>query len=130
MAGRYGNDRLNTWLLVSSLVLMLAGRFSGLVWLSFIGYLPLALFVFRFFSRNVTKRYDENYRLKKLCSYPEKFFKRLFGKIKKAGKYISESKTHRHWKCPGCRQKIKVPKGRGTIEITCPKCGEVFRKKS
>ena len=129
MQGRYGNDRLNIWLTILALALMLAGRFSGLIWLSLIGYLPFALFVFRFLSRNVTKRYDENYKLKKLCAPAEKFFKGLFSKRPKIKKNTRD-KAFRHYKCPQCGQKLRVPKGRGLIEITCPKCGTAFKKKA
>ena len=39
-------------------------------------------------------------------------------------------KVYRYFKCPHCRQSIRVPRGRGRISITCPKCGTSFIKKS
>ena len=36
----------------------------------------------------------------------------------------------RHFRCPKCHQKVRVPRGKGKIQITCPKCGEKFIKKT
>mgnify|MGYP001122250664 CR=1 FL=1 len=33
-------------------------------------------------------------------------------------------------KCPGCGQKIRVPRGRGKIAIRCPKCNREFIRRS
>lgn len=77
----------------------------------------------RIFSRNISKRYDEN--------------QRYLAKTQKIRTWINKQKSLRQqrkiyhiYTCPGCKQKIRVPKGKGKIEIRCPKCGTTFVKKS
>ena len=41
-----------------------------------------------------------------------------------------QKKIYRFYKCPQCRQRVRVPKGKGRICITCPKCRAEFIKKS
>ncbi len=115
MKGRYGSDKLNTAILVVGLVTSLLQLFMptyGLKWACMlISYGFLFWAMFRMFSRNVYKRYEENRK-----------YLRFLDKLK--------DKEHRYFDCPRCRQSVRVPKGKGKIAITCPKCKEKFIKKT
>ena len=115
MAGRYGNDKLNNAILGVGVVLCLVSLFirNSLVKmiLTTLAFVLLFWANFRTFSRNTYKRYQENRR-----------YLRLRDQIK--------DKEHRYYACPRCRQTIRVPKGKGKIAITCPKCEEKFIKKT
>ena len=114
MAGRYGHDRLNLTMLVVGCVLCFAQMFvpSGVgVVLTILSEALLILSLFRCFSRNTYKRYNENRR-----------FPLLIDRIK--------DRAHRYYACPKCRQTVRVPRGKGKIAITCPKCREKFIKKT
>ncbi|MCD7981014.1 MAG: zinc-ribbon domain-containing protein [Clostridiales bacterium] len=39
-----------------------------------------------------------------------------------------QRKIYKFYMCPHCSQKVRVPKGKGRIEITCPKCRTTFIK--
>lgn len=122
MWGRYGNDQLNRFLMVIMLVfLVLHLIFRGPFYL-----LALALLIysyFRMFSRNIAKRSAENqWYLKKTM--------KLRGQLQKKKREWSQLKQYHIYRCPNCRQKIRVPRGRGKIVVTCRKCGTEFVKKS
>ena len=114
MDGRYGHDRLNMTMLVVGCVLCFVQIFvpSGVgVILTILSEALLILSLLRCFSRNTYKRYNENRK-----------FLLLIDRIK--------DRTHRYFACPKCRQTVRVPKGKGKIAITCPKCREKFIKKT
>ena len=115
MSGRYGTDKLNMVLLTGGLIFSLAGLFVRLpvLNLSFmlLSYGLLGYSLFRTFSRNTYKRYQENRRFLLLT---QKWTDR----------------QHRYYNCPRCRQQVRVPRGKGKISITCPKCKEKFVKKT
>lgn len=122
MWGRYGNDQLNRFLMVVMLVfLALHLIFRGPFYL-----LALALLIysyFRMFSRNIAKRSAENqWYLKKTM--------KLRGQLQKKKRELSQLKQYHIYRCPNCKQKIRVPRGRGRIAVTCRKCGTEFVKKS
>ena len=115
MAGRYGTDKLGFTLLVTSLVLNLISTFLGAsIWhlvFSFLSYTLMFWALFRMFSRNTYARYEENRK-----------FLRFFDQLK--------DRQHRYFECPKCRQSVRVPRGKGKIAITCPRCREKFIKKT
>ena len=109
--GRYGVDQLSTVLLVLGIVLCIVGMMTRVTWLTYVSYIPLILAIYRTYSRNLQARRRENQRLLSLV-------KQL------------RDRDNRYFSCPKCRQKVRVPKGKGTIKIRCPKCGEQFVKKT
>lgn len=115
MMGRYGNDKLNMYILgvgvVASLLSVLIPGTAVKLLLTTVSYVFLILSLIRCFSRNTYKRYEEN----------RKFLKYL-NRIK--------DRQHRYFSCPKCRQTVRVPRGKGKISIICPKCREKFIKKT
>ena len=115
MYGRYGMDTLNRILAAVVFIILIVTLFlSGYprLILSGIGFLLLAYIYFRMFSRNIYKRSKENEKVVQFIN-----------RIKNIPKY-------RYFKCPKCKVKIGVPRHKGKIEITCPKCRERFIKKT
>ena len=119
MTGRYGADELGRTLNIVVLVSLVVSMFSGLLpVLSVFYWFGIALMIyncFRMFSKNVSKRYEENQR------YLSRRYKAVV-KRDQWKKRFAQRDTYRFFKCPGCRQRVRVPKGRGKICITCPKC--------
>lgn len=115
MVGRYGTDKLNTAILTVGVILALVGMFlpfpSVKLGCTAVSYSLMIWAIFRCLSRNTYKRYREN------CRYM-----RLLERMR--------DREHRYFECPRCRQPVRVPRGKGKISITCPKCAEKFIKKT
>ncbi len=123
MMGRYGGDQLSMVLLVFSLLLTFIAQLSRLPILAYISYIPLCISIFRILSRNVEKRRMENYKFAMVISP-------AYSRFTKIQKRVKDSKTHRYFRCPNCKASLRVPKDKGKIVITCPKCNTEFRKKT
>jgi DNA-directed RNA polymerase subunit RPC12/RpoP len=127
MMGRYGVDELsrtlNVAIIVCFVISLIGGRIAFLGIFYWLGLILMIYNIFRMFSRNTSKRYSENQRF---CSARYRFNIR-FGQWKK---HMSERRIYRFYKCPACSQKVRVPKGRGKIRITCPRCRQEFVKRS
>lgn len=125
--GRYGSDRFNQFLMLFAMVFLVISFFGG----EFFYILATALLIyayFRMFSRNVSRRSLENqWFLKQEMRVRGFFTKNFFGKKKKEWE---QRKIYHIYKCPNCRQKIRVPRGKGRIAIQCRKCGNEFIRKS
>ena len=111
MAGRYGTDRLNMTILSAGLVACLISPFfknAGINLLfTAISYGLMIWAIYRSLSRNTYARYQENRK-----------FLQFFDRLK--------DRQHRYYDCPKCRQVVRVPRGKGKIAITCPKCRDKF----
>jgi len=123
MIGRYGPDQLYMACLIAAVILALLAAIFGWWVLRVLSYLFLIYALFRMLSRNVYKRRKENDRFLRYW-WPVRT--KITGFIRR----IKSSKTHAFFKCPACKNRLRVPKGKGKIQITCPKCGERFVKKT
>lgn len=121
MMGRYGSDKLNIVLLVSSIILTLISKFPRLGIITYISYIPLILCIFRMFSRNINKRIQENNKFLIYYKPIEKWTINKFNMIKGL-------KTYKYFKCPNCKQTVRVPRGKGRVNVICPKCSTKFIK--
>ena len=114
MMGRYGTDKLNIAILTVGVAVCILGMFMpallGLIFTA-LSYGLMFLAIYRCFSRNTYQRYRENSRYLR-------FLERL------------KDRQHCYFTCPRCRQTVRVPRGKGKIAITCPKCKEKFIKKT
>lgn len=115
MAGRYGTDRLNMVILGAGLIASLLSVWCQSAKLNMVffvlSYGLMIWAIFRCLSRNTYKRYQENRK-----------FLQFFGRLK--------DRQHRYYDCPKCRQLVRVPRGKGKIAITCPRCKEKFVRKT
>lgn len=123
MYGRYGNDSINKTLFVLALAMIVLNWIFHLKFLYWVGFACLVLYYLRFFSRDTYRRAQENEQFLRLVAP-------LRGKAQSAKRVVENSGTYKHFKCPSCHQKLRVPKGRGKVEITCPKCSHSFVKRT
>ncbi len=123
MQGRYGVDQLSRFLMWVALVLIILDMFGRTGVLSFLGMAVIAYAYFRMFSRNYEKRQAENGWYLKHTYKLRMFF------IKQRD-YARIRRNYHIYTCSNCRQKIRIPKGKGKILVTCPKCGHQFQKRS
>lgn len=125
MQGRCGYDALNIFLILLGcalsilLTLFIPSRFYYFRSLGTVLYLVALI---RALSRNLPKRQKEN---AKFLEVSEPWRKHLY---KKFNQY--QDKTHRYFNCPQCHRTLRVPKGKGKINITCPHCNRQFKKRT
>jgi DNA-directed RNA polymerase subunit RPC12/RpoP len=126
MQGRYGVDELSrmlNWLIILAILagMFLPGKIKTVLYT--LGWIGLIFNYMRILSRNHRRCWEQNQRYLSVRD-------RFFGFFKRQKSYAVQKKTHRIYTCPGCGQKIRVPKGKGKIEIRCPKCRATFIKRS
>lgn len=127
--GRYGVDTLGYALVILSVAVSVTSSFlriaspiaSLILWV--LSYAILGFEIFRMLSKNYSARRRENDKFLVLWKPVKKWFKLI-------GNRIRDRKTHRYFSCPGCKNNLRVPKGRGEITITCPVCKTRFDRKT
>lgn len=123
MAGRYGPDQLSFAMLIAALVLNLAASIFRLALISSLSAVLIVLCFYRMFSRNYERRRAENQKFLGVWYRIKNFFRRQKDKMR-------QGKNFRFFKCPSCKNNLRVPKGKGKVYVTCPRCGERFIKKT
>ncbi|MCM1256917.1 MAG: hypothetical protein NC307_03595 [Roseburia sp.] len=123
MYGRYGFDDLSKIYLLLTIVCIVASMFTRKSFFYLLGIALLIYTYYRAFSRQTAKRQMENQKFLNL---------RYQAKVRQNKRKVrrEQKKIYRFYKCPSCKQTVRVPKGRGKICITCPKCNMEFIKKS
>ena len=122
MAGRYGGDQLNLFLIALDVVLYVISLFTWLLVPELIGTVLLLVSLFRSLSRNIERRREENAR-----------FLQMIRPIRRKWTTFrtrAQDKEHRYFKCPNCGQNMRVPRGKGRITVHCRACGAAFEEKS
>jgi DNA-directed RNA polymerase subunit RPC12/RpoP len=110
--GRYGMDELGKVLIWVSIIAYVSGRLLGNALLLLLSLVGAIVFLYRFLSRQIYDRSEEN------CK---------FTRYVKSWKLKYEyRKTARIYMCPRCGKMIRVPKGKGKIQITCPNCSHAI----
>ena len=128
MEGRYGVDAFARFTMIVALAcivisIFFPGRSAVGALLNTVGLIAIIYTYFRMFSRNIQKRYREN----------EKYLSMTSGirqRLRREKNIMQQRRTHHIYTCPSCGQKIRIPRGKGRIEIDCPKCHTKFIKNS
>lgn len=122
MMGRNGGDQFSLALLGVAIVCNLLSSLFDLGIFYWISLVCMGYALFRIFSRNVTKRRGENARfLAKVRPLKRRF---------SSARARFQDKEHRYFRCPNCKQQMRVPRGKGRIQVTCRSCGATFEEKS
>lgn len=127
MMGRYGVDSFSKFLLLAGVIMAFISSLTKFSILYVLGWICLLYSYFRVFSKNYAKRAAEN---QKYLQITAKISSKFSGLKRGTKNHTAKDPYHRIFKCPGCKQKIRVPSRKGKIEIRCPKCGRTFIKRS
>lgn len=152
-AGRRGPDAVCGMLFIIGLVLSAAAWFTQNAVLGWLVYLPWAAAVLRMFSTRLEQRYQENRRFLETWQRIKTAVTGWWGRLRGPGRRpnrqwaqdgmggqsrvfqgaarpadTAADTAYHHFVCPCCVQKLRVPRGRGRVEVTCPKCKTVFEE--
>ena len=123
MQGRYGVDSLSRFLSIVLLVIIILGMFIRIPLSGTITLVILVILYWRMFSRNISKRYEENQKFLQIRD-------KLLGRFSDFGSNLPQMTDYHIYKFPRCNQNIRIPRGKGHIMVRCPRCGYEFHKKS
>lgn len=120
--GRNGIDQLSLAILIFGAMTLILAQLIRMPLVGVVYWLCMFLFFYRTLSRNTYRRREENMRYLLLM-------KRVRDWFRLRGRMIREARTHTYLKCPRCGQRIRAPRGKGRVVITCQKCRGSFGKK-
>lgn len=126
MYGRRGMDQFGLALVATYVLMAFIATITRVFVIQYVGFALCVYELYRMFSRNIAAREREN-------NWFLRWARPIYTKI---GRFISRvirefrDKEHHYFNCPKCKTRLRVPKNRGTLRVTCPKCGEVMNVKS
>lgn len=127
MYGRNGGDHLGLALVWAAIALNIINIFiksdAAYLVVNLVSTALMVWAIFRMFSKNLQKRRAENAKFLEKVWWP---VKRKLG----AAKQQAGDKDHKYFTCPNCRAVCRVPRGKGKIVITCPRCRTQIHGKS
>lgn len=102
------------------------GTVGGLI-LCFTSTLVVAVTLYRTLSADIEKRSSELCGYEKVSGSVKNFFKKIFTGSKNS---MRSHRDYRYFHCPNCKQRLRVPRGKGKVRVTCAKCGTQFEKRT
>ena len=123
MRGRNGAAELTSLCAVVALVLAVINIFAGQLWLTIVVVAILAYCIFRMLSLDVAARRKESDAVMKVMPALRPW-------LRNPQAAARENKEYKHVTCPSCKQRVRVPRGKGHIRVTCPRCHEKFEIRS
>ena len=120
--GRNGIDQLTILALGLAGVFALLVAFTNFAGFAFVYLAAILYAVWRSASKHIGKRRAENQRFLKLG-------RSVAGGMRLRGRIIKEWPTHRYLKCPQCKARLRLPKGKGKVTVLCTKCKHSFARK-
>lgn len=123
LRGRQGPDDLAVFCTNLAIIVVLVNVFAHTSWLGWVGLALIAYAMFRIQSKNLGARSRENAAFLKALGPARPW-------VQNPGAAWRELRTYKHARCGSCRQKVRVPRGKGKLRVTCPKCGAKFEVRS
>lgn len=123
MVGRNGSDQLSFALLIAGIICSLISSLTGFMILYYAGMAIYIWSLFRMFSRNVSKRAEENRKYLSIRYNLKTNVSQFLVRMKNSRKY-------RYFRCPECKSRLRLPRKVGEVTVTCSKCAHQFRQKA
>lgn len=117
---RNGADALSCFLIGVAFFLVILFLIAQWNYLTLIALIPIGFAIFRILSKNLERREKENEAF-------VRFFRTLSGRCRLTRDRIRDRKTHVYFRCGCCERWIRVERGQGEVEVTCPGCHTVSR---
>ena len=124
MSGRYGADQLSMAQVIAALVISILGSFFGARKDAMV--LSDALLIWAFFRMLSKDRYRRAHENEVYLSKTEGVRRGITEWLNR----VKNGKKYRYFTCPKCKQRLRVPRGVGSVTITCKSCGTKFDKKA
>ena len=123
LRGRQGPDDLATFCVNVAIVVVVVNLFARTSWLGWVALALIVYAMFRIQSKNLGARARENEKFLKLLGPARPW-------VQNPSAAWSELRAYKHVRCTSCKQKVRVPRGKGKLRVTCPKCRTKFEVRS